>query len=235
MKHIIITGCSSGMGLSAARYLVQNTNSTVIGIARREQQLHHFADELSAGHSKGTFIPVPFDLADLQSLPILVEKIRNHFSNVQILINNAGAFFKKTIEETSVNEFDHILNVNFKSPYFLIQHLLPMFSNPSHIVNITSMGGFHGSIKFPGLSVYSASKAALSNLTESLATELSDRGISVNAIAPGAVQTEMLSKAFPGFKAPVSPDEMGEFIANFALNGHTFFNGKILPASVSTP
>jgi NAD(P)-dependent dehydrogenase (short-subunit alcohol dehydrogenase family) len=97
------------------------------------------------------------------------------------------------------------------------------------------MGGFQGSVKFKGLSYYSASKAAISCLTECLANEFSESRISVNCLALGAVQTEMLNEAFPGYKAPVEAHEMAEFISEFALSGHKFFNGKILPVAVGTP
>ncbi len=97
------------------------------------------------------------------------------------------------------------------------------------------MGGYQGSSKFAGLSLYSASKGALAVLTESMAEELKPYQISVNCLALGAVQTEMLAEAFPGYSAPVSAAQMGEFIADFAFNGNRFFNGKILPVSLSTP
>jgi NAD(P)-dependent dehydrogenase (short-subunit alcohol dehydrogenase family) len=107
--------------------------------------------------------------------------------------------------------------------------------NKAHIVNISSMGGFQGTSKFPGLSAYSSSKAALSGLTECLAEELKDKNIAVNCLAIGAVQTEMLAKAFPGYKAPLSAKQMAEFICNFSLTGHLYFNGKIIPVSSTTP
>ena len=97
------------------------------------------------------------------------------------------------------------------------------------------MGGYQGSSKFPGLSLYSASKGALSILSECMAEELGEKGIKVNCLALGAAQTEMLEKAFPGYQAPLSANEMAEFISDFAINGHRYFNGKILPISVSTP
>jgi NAD(P)-dependent dehydrogenase (short-subunit alcohol dehydrogenase family) len=97
------------------------------------------------------------------------------------------------------------------------------------------MGGVQGSSKFPGLSAYSSSKSALSGLTECLAEELKTKNIAVNCLALGAVQTEMLAKAFPGYKAPVTPSQMAEFICDFALKGQHFFNGKIIPVSSSTP
>ncbi|MGZ3751764.1 MAG: SDR family NAD(P)-dependent oxidoreductase, partial [Mucilaginibacter sp.] len=115
------------------------------------------------------------------------------------------------------------------------QALLPLMGANSHIVNIGSMGGFQGSAKFSGLSAYSASKAALHTLTECLAAELVDRQIKVNCLALGSAQTEMLEKAFPGYESPVMAFEMGKYIADFALTGHRFFNGKILPVAVTTP
>jgi NAD(P)-dependent dehydrogenase (short-subunit alcohol dehydrogenase family) len=110
-----------------------------------------------------------------------------------------------------------------------------MMPSGSHIVNISSMGGFQGSSKYKGLSYYSASKSALACLTECLANEFSEYGISVNCLALGSVKTEMLDKAFPGYKAPVDAKEMAEFISDFALTGHKFFNGKILPVAVTNP
>jgi NAD(P)-dependent dehydrogenase (short-subunit alcohol dehydrogenase family) len=97
------------------------------------------------------------------------------------------------------------------------------------------MGGFQGSAKYKGLSYYSASKAAIACLTECLAKEFSEYGIRVNCLALGAVQTEMLDEAFPGYKAPVNAKQMAEFVSGFALNGHKFFNGKILPVAIGNP
>jgi NAD(P)-dependent dehydrogenase (short-subunit alcohol dehydrogenase family) len=97
------------------------------------------------------------------------------------------------------------------------------------------MGGFQGSAKFKGLSLYSASKGALAILTECMAEEFKEKNINVNCLALGSVQTEMLAKAFPGYKAQSSPAEMAEFIANFALNAYKQINGKIIPVSASTP
>lgn len=117
----------------------------------------------------------------------------------------------------------------------MVRDLLPFFNPAAHIVNMSSMGGVQGSAKFPGLSLYSASKGAVGILTECLAEELKEEGVSVNALAIGAVQTEMLSQAFPDYKAPLSADEMAGFIKYFALQGKNFFNGKVLPVSLSTP
>ncbi len=103
-----------------------------------------------------------------------------------------------------------------------------------HVINISSIGGVNGSKKFPGLSVYSSSKAAVIALTEVLAEEFPN-GPSFNVLALGAVQTKMLKKAFPEYVAQTNPNEMASYILDFALNGGKLFNGKLISVSNSTP
>jgi len=97
------------------------------------------------------------------------------------------------------------------------------------------MGGVQGSAKFPGLAAYSSSKGALITLTELLAEEFKQTGPSFNVLALGAVQTEMLEEAFPGYKAPLTAVQMAQYIIDFSLTGNTFYNGKVLEVSSSTP
>jgi 3-oxoacyl-[acyl-carrier protein] reductase len=141
----------------------------------------------------------------------------------------------KPFESITEKEVTEIFHVNFNAPFMLIQESLPCMSPGSHIVNIGSMGGLNGTAKFSGLSVYSSSKGALGILTECLAEELKSSGISVNCLALGAVQTEMLTRAFPGYKAPLQASQMAEFIVHFSIHGHRTVNGKVLPVSLSTP
>ena len=154
---------------------------------------------------------------------------------IDVLINNAGLLINKPINDLSIADFEQLFEINVKSVFRLVKLLLPHFNKNAHIVNIGSMGGFQGSAKFPGLSLYSASKGALAILTECLAEELKDRNIKVNCLALGAAQTEMLQKAFPGYQAPLSAAEIAEFIADFAIKAHHYLNGKIVPVSLSTP
>jgi NAD(P)-dependent dehydrogenase (short-subunit alcohol dehydrogenase family) len=116
-----------------------------------------------------------------------------------------------------------------------VQGFLPSFHPDAHILNISSMGGFQGSMKFAGLSAYSTSKAALCSFTELFSEEYKETKLAMNCLCLGAVQTEMLQEAFPGYEAPTTPDQMAVFIVDFALNGNRFFKGKILPVSLSTP
>ena len=139
------------------------------------------------------------------------------------------------VQSCGVDHFDAVYRINVFGAAQLIRHLLPLLTTDSHILNISSMGGVNGTAKFPGLAAYSSSKGALGILTELLAEEFKDNGPRCNALALGAVQTEMLAEAFPDYKAPVSAAQMATYIADFSLNGHHLYNGKVLPISQSTP
>ncbi|RZL18842.1 MAG: SDR family oxidoreductase, partial [Pedobacter sp.] len=152
-----------------------------------------------------------------------------------ILINNAGTLINKPFLETSAADMWQMLESNVMGHFNMIQHVVPLMNAGGHIVNIGSMGGFQGSVKFPGLAAYSSSKSALHTLTECLAQELVETGIKINCLALGSAQTEMLEQAFPGYQSPVMAFEMGKYVADFAKTGHRFFNGKTLPVAVSTP
>ena len=97
------------------------------------------------------------------------------------------------------------------------------------------MGGIQGSQKFKGLSAYSSSKGAIITLTECLAEEFKTENLIFNSLALGAVQTEMLSKAFPGYQAPLKSSDMACFIVKFFIDGGQYFNGRIIPVSLTTP
>jgi len=152
-----------------------------------------------------------------------------------VLINNAGKLINKPFLKFEPSDFDDIFNVNVKGLFFLTQALFPMMNKGGHIVNIGSIGGSVGSSKYPGLSAYSASKGAVAILTEVLAEEFKEAEISVNCLALGSVQTEMFQKAFPGAKALQDPQQMANFIADFAVNGQKYFNGKVIPVARSVP
>ena len=183
---------------------------------------------------ENTFLfPISYDLADINfDLKI---KVGFFLNNIDILINNAGLLINKPFDDLTDNDFDQMFNINVKSVFKLINLLLPFFQTESHIVNISSMGGFQGSAKFKGLSLYSAAKGALNILTECLAEEFNEVGVKVNSLALGSVNTEMLQQAFPGYKAAIQPQEMALFIKNFAETAHNYLNGKIIPVSLTTP
>lgn len=219
--NIIITGASRGIGYETAKIL--SGEHRVISIARN-------ADK----NTSGGIIPISFDLEKGNIKNELLPRVKEHFSQVDILINNAALLFKKPFVKISREEFERIFSINVFSAAELIQVALPMMKK-GHILNIASMGGVQGSVKFPELSAYSASKGALISLTECLAEEYKGTGIAFNAIAFGSVQTEMLSEAFPGYKAPIAAADAAEFVSYFALNGQKYFNGKVMQMALSTP
>lgn len=230
--NIVITGASSGIGREIALRLSEDSGNSIYAIARGKKLL----ESLSKAASHKNIIAMPMDLTSgRSSLRELKKRLSEEAGSVGILINNAGHLVNKPFEEHTDEDIATSVAVNFTSAAVLMAELLPLMERGAHVVNIGSMGGYQGSMKFPGLSLYSATKGALAVLTECLATEYAERGISFNCLCPGAVQTEMFSNAFPGFTAPVSPREMAQFIADFALNGNKFFNGKILPVAVSVP
>jgi len=234
---ILISGASRGMGASLAYKLTASGHKVVL-VSRNRIGLEKVVNQCNEKAGEELAHSIPFDLSDLGDLE---EEFLSHLGGISgkldALINNAGKLINKPFSEISISEGRALFEANFFAPAALTRICLPFLRDSSlkHIVNISSMGGFQGSAKYPGLSYYSASKAALGNLTECLAEELIEEGISVNALALGAVQTEMLGEAFPGYKAPLGPDQMADFLSWFILEGSRFFNGKVLPVALSTP
>lgn len=226
--NIIVTGASKGIGRELVALLGADEKVKKIFAVSRDK------DKLESLRS-AKVIPVPFDLGSSDLTPLIAE-IKKHADHIDTVVNNAGAIVNKPFEKISSEELLQVYNVNVFSVFRFIQALLPLLGKGRpHIVNVSSMGGFQGSAKFAGLSAYSSSKGALAVLSECLAEELKERNITVNCLCLGAVQTEMLEKAFPGYKAPMSAAQMASFIADFALNGQNYCNGKIFPVSLSTP
>ena len=228
--NIIVNGGTRGIGREIVDNLSLNTNNQIFVTGRNDTILK----SLSSGYRNVRTCSIDMSLFDSQTKKF-EESVLSYFKKVDILINLAGFLVAKDFLEMTNSEARLIMETNFFGPASLIRLVKPMMSAGSHIVNVSSMGGFQGSSKFRGLSYYSASKAAIACLTECLAVEFQESGINVNCLALGAVQTEMLNEAFPGYKAPVDAKQMARFISEFALTGHKFFNGKILPVALSNP
>lgn len=228
--NIIINGGTRGIGKELVLFLARDNSNRILVTGRNEVSLR----ELSEGAKN-----VESFLLDLTTISDDIKTFSDfvsfHFKRVDVLINIAGLLIAKDFMNIEERDSRLIMETNFFGPATVIRIVKPLMTKGSHIVNIASMGGFQGSSKYQGLSIYSASKAALACLTECLAGEFTESGIKVNCLALGSVQTEMLGEAFPGYKAPVTAKEMAEFIADFALKGHKFFNGKILPVAINNP
>ena len=223
-KTIVVTGASKGIGFELVRFLVSQGHF-VYALSR----------DVKALVASEKLHPISLDLTDEESIIKFAEQLNSNQISIDALINNAGSLINQSFSTTTKNDFEAIYRVNVFGLASITRLLLPLISSKGHVVNISSMGGIGGSSKFSGLSAYSSSKGAVNILTELLAEEYKETGPFFNGLALGAVQTEMLAKAFPGFRALLSAGEIAPYIAQFALTGHQFYNGKILPISSSTP
>ncbi len=224
-KNVIITGTSSGIGFELVK-LFSEKNHNVLAISRNNNALRTL--------NLAGVMPIDLDLTESEDYNSL-DKYLSSFKNIDILINNAGYLVNKPFEETTLKDFQDVYSTNVFSVAMLTKKIIGFMSESSNVVNISSIGGVQGSIKFSGLSAYSSSKAALNILTEMLAEEYKDRKIHFNSLALGSVETKMLKKAFPDFKASTSAIEMANYIYQFSVDGYMFLNGKIVSVSSTTP
>lgn len=226
MANVIITGTSRGIGFELAK-LYAEEGHTVLALSRNSKPIE--------GLNHNLIHTFPFDISKKEDFETLKIFIENNWKTVDVLINNAGALLNKPFLESSTEEFQEIYKVNVFGVAEITKIVIPFMSKDGHVVTISSMGGVQGSSKFPGLSAYSSSKGAVITLTELWAEEFKETGPFFNVLALGAVQTEMLEEAFPGYQAPTTALEMASYIKEFGLNGHKFYNGKMLQVSNSTP
>lgn len=225
MKNIIITGTSRGIGYELALQFA-NAGHNVLAISRKIPQALIENQNIAC---------LGLDLSANEGLDRVTDFIESTWKKVDIIIHNAGALLLKPFTDITSEEFEYIYKVNVFGVAALNRVVLPYMGKGSHVVTISSMGGVQGTMKFAGLSAYSSSKGAVITLSELLAEEYKEQGVAFNVLALGAVNTEMLQEAFPGYEAPLSPKQMSDYIYNFALTGNTYFNGKVLQVSSTTP
>jgi NAD(P)-dependent dehydrogenase (short-subunit alcohol dehydrogenase family) len=228
-KTIIVVGASRGIGLELVKRFAQDDSATIIALARNINKMKE--DYKPYSNVK------PFHL-DLSSETVRKDltSILDDYSSIDVMINNAGYLVNKPFLEISREDFKDSYNANAIGVMQSVQAALPkMKKNGAHVVSISTMGAFQGSAKFPGLAAYSTSKTAVVTMTELLSEEYKDDNIQFNCLCLGAVQTEMLEEAFPGYEAPLSADHMATYIYEFAMSANKFMNGKIIPLSLSTP
>ena len=234
-KTAIITGGGSGLGLAIAKAFTQNNINTII-VGRDVEKLKAAQAELG-----DNCFYKSVDLANLSSIPVLVENIISEFGQIDILVNNAGVNQKKEFTEVTDEEFQKIITTNVCSVFSLsrevVKQMLPKHSGC--IINISSMAAQYG---IPKVIAYSASKTAIDGMTRAMAVELSPKGIRVNAIAPGFIYSAMTEKALnsdPERKAKVfsrtpmghmgQPEDIGSAALYLASDGAKYVTGIVLP------
>ncbi|NRR91604.1 SDR family oxidoreductase [Winogradskyella undariae] len=225
-KNIIITGTSRGIGFELVKLLAKEGHN-VLALSRNEKPISNLKINNVSSFA--------FDLCNEEDYQKVIDFINKEWEQVDILINNAGAIINKPFAETTFQDFTKVYQTNVFGVSELTRTVLPHMKSDGHVVTVSSMGGIQGSMKFPGLAAYSSSKGAVITMTELLAEEYKETGPQFNVLALGAVQTEMLEEAFPGYIASTTPVEMADYIQNFALTGNKYYNGKVLQVSNSTP
>lgn len=225
MKNIIITGTSRGIGCELAVQFA-NAGHNVLALSRKTPQ---------ALIDNPNITCLSLDLSVAEDFEKAKNFIESTWKHVDVIIHNAGALVLKPFAEITNEEFEYLYKVNVFGVAALNRVVLPYMQKGSHVVTISSMGGVQGTMKFAGLAAYSSAKGAVITLSELLAEEYKEQGIAFNVLALGAVNTEMLQEAFPGYEAPLSAAEMADYIYNFALTGNKYYNGKVLQVSSTTP
>ena len=179
-KNIIITGTSSGIGFELAK-IFSKDNNRVLALSRNNSKLRDLKlDGVDA---------IDFDINNPDEFKL--SKFLNSVNRIDVLINNAGCLVNKSFEDTTLDDFQNIYSTNVFSVAMLIKRVIKYMREGSNVINISSIGGVQGSVKFPGLSAYSSSKGALNILTEMLAEEYKDKKVHFNSLALGSVQTKI--------------------------------------------
>lgn len=226
MKNVVITGTSRGIGFELAQQFAKN-GYQVLALSRNTAPLEKI------NHKNITTLSV--DLSHNEDIQKAVNFLKSNWKHVDILINNAGKLINKPFTELTSDDFLEVYKVNVFGVAEITKGIIPFLQKGSHVVTMSSMGGIQGSMKFGGLAAYSSAKGAVITLSELLAEEYKEQQIAFNVLAIGAVQTEMLAEAFPDYKAPLSAQEMANYIYDFSLTGNKFYNGKVLQVSSTTP
>jgi len=188
-KNVVITGGSSGLGLAAAQHLVNNGARVLV--TGRHQETLETASRLLGDNG----VAVQSDSSSLPDIDALTDRIRSEFGTVDALVVNAGIGSFDPFDAVTEQTFDEVFAINTKGPFFTVQKLAPLLVDGSGVVLTTSIANQKG---WDALSVYSASKAALRSMARTLSRELLPRGIRVNAISPGSIDTGKLDKEAPG-------------------------------------
>ena len=227
----LITGGSSGIGLSTAKYFASQGYQVAI-CGRSEQRLADAFSILAGETSEQNILTTSVDLNEIQQAKELVNQVVERFGKLDALVNNAALAPLSPVENVKEEDFEAITNVNIRSVFYLTQSAWSVMANQKQgvIVNVSSMAAVD---PFPGFSLYGASKAWLELWTKALAVEGADKGIRVYAVRPGAVETPLLRGLFPDFPPEqcVHPDEIASIIWNCVSQPDQHASGESIPVT----
>ena len=220
----VVTGASSGIGERCAEKLAER-GARVVLFARSAETLRAIA----ARH-EDRMLAISGDVADEAAIARLFAETESRFGACDILINNAGMIDPKPMVATSADDWDRMFAVNVRGAFLCARRALPgMIARGSGaIVNVSSISGVVGPEKFPGYVSYCASKGAVISMTEAMAVEVKSRGVRVNCVSPGSVDTKMWAEASGGAPAEMTPDEVAETILFLVSDASRPINGQNL-------
>lgn len=199
-KVAIVTGASDGIGRAIAERLAEEGVIVVVNFSTSSEKAQQVVVGIQAKGGKA--LAVQADMSRVADARRLVTDTVKQFNRLDILVNNAGRFMPKPLEETTEEDFDGVIALNAKGPYFTMQEASRVLKDGGRIVNI-STGGTH--LHFPGATAYLGSKAALEQYTKGLAQELAAKGITVNTVSPGFTETGMMTEEYRQMGIQLTP------------------------------
>ncbi len=223
-KVAVVTGASSGIGKRTAELLAERGARVAI-CARSAERLHEVAAPFG-----DRMIAVAGDVSDLAVIERLFSLTEGRFGKCSILVNSAGMIDASPLIDTTLEQWQRMFEVNVQAIFLTTRRALPSMleQGAGAIVNVASISGVVGPAKFPGFVSYCASKGAVISLTEALAVEVKSRGVRVNCVSPGSVDTPMWAEASGGAPAAMTPEEVAESILFLASDRSRPMNGQNL-------
>jgi NAD(P)-dependent dehydrogenase (short-subunit alcohol dehydrogenase family) len=244
-RLVLVTGGSRGLGRNAALALAARGVDVILTYRSSEAEAADVVARIEALGARG--VALPLDTADSASFPAFAARVRALLGRdglapaLHALVNNAGVGVHAPFADTTEAQFDQLVAVHLKGPFFLTQALLPLIADGGRILNVSS-----GLARFtiPGYGAYAAMKGAIEVLSRYQAKELGARGIAVNTLAPGAIETDFGGGAVrdtPSLNAMVAsqtalgragrPDDIGPLVASLLDDAHGWINGQRIEAS----
>ena len=199
-KVAIVTGASNGIGRAIAERLAEDGAIVVVNYSKSSEKAQQVVVGIQGKGGKA--LAVQTDMSQVAEARRLVIDTVKQFNRLDILVNNAGKFMPKSLDETTEEEFDGVIALNAKGPYFAMQEAAKVLKDGGRIVNI-STGGTH--LHFPGATAYLGSKAALEQYTKGLAQELASKGVTVNTVSPGFTETGMMTEEYRQIGIQLTP------------------------------
>jgi 3-oxoacyl-[acyl-carrier protein] reductase len=199
-KVAIVTGASNGIGQAIAERLAEDGAIVVVNYSKSSEKAQQVVVGIQGKGGKA--LAVQADMSQVTEARRLVIDTVRQFNRLDILVNNAGKFMPKPLDETTEEDFDGVIALNAKGPYFAMQEAAKVLKDGGRIVNI-STGGTH--LHFPGATAYLGSKAALEQYTKGLAQELASKGVTVNTVSPGFTETGMMTEEYRQIGIQLTP------------------------------